>query len=738
MENALRTASFPGIPPNALVIVRSLRLRFPEGPLGFLATAQQLDEAVRILAAQAVPATSFEAARSPVVWFQDAVEPMVFLALQLARGRAPREWFWKGAVPDWDGGYDTHELPRLMKTAGRCPLPQVATMRVFAALFAAHRLESLLDALTIKDGWDLLGLFGLREDTARESLQLAGDSALADFLKSSDERLRHSMQSRMDRWGLGDPRTLWLLAVLLWLRHPSHRPNFRERQRPFPAALKDDGAPPGVSLSARQESSMDSLLRRAHVFDTAFFRATRPLPDQGSRRGSAPITRDRSPDAATGGAHGHEAQTRARDDPETPLFWQPGPVSRKERIEISSAMIAQAPERKRPEGNTDTAFGVGRPRKDAPCPHAVPKAGARLPAIEHPPEDADPEADTTEKDRKAGSVPMEQGAKASPAKGAKTLGTETPHGLFVPRRSALGTMQSNPQDILGVVSHSVEGAPSPTRTFRFSAVWEPVLPDGAIHHEIFVPDEAEPHDLLGSFEGRRSSCGGFLFLLSLLGLIGMKDYLSQPLRSGLTLGECLLGFLGRTLSLSHDDPQWALVPRHPCLGEDLPRAFSFHPPEPWLELLTEHAKPNRRVGWHIFRTQTGAEVLADRTGRLVFGASLPGPAESESKGHTPVIAETCLLEGFFKAVRCILALFLHRRVGLTLRRLVVRPGRVVLSPTHVDVVFALEQADTAIRRWALDVNPGWVPWLSRVVSFHYIDEILSPLQSGSVPSEEKP
>ena len=60
-----------------------------------------------------------------------------------------------------------------------------------------------------------------------------------------------------------------------------------------------------------------------------------------------------------------------------------------------------------------------------------------------------------------------------------------------------------------------------------------------------------------------------------------------------------------------------------------------------------------------------------------------------------------------------------RTTGLTLRQLVARPALITLSPTHVDVSFRPGDADIRIRRAGLDLNPGWVPWLARVVSFHF-------------------
>jgi hypothetical protein len=46
---------------------------------------------------------------------------------------------------------------------------------------------------------------------------------------------------------------------------------------------------------------------------------------------------------------------------------------------------------------------------------------------------------------------------------------------------------------------------------------------------------------------------------------------------------------------------------------------------------------------------------------------------------------------------------------------------VVATRTHVDVLFPAAAADVRIRAAALDTNPGWVPWLGRVVQFHYLE-----------------
>ncbi len=48
-----------------------------------------------------------------------------------------------------------------------------------------------------------------------------------------------------------------------------------------------------------------------------------------------------------------------------------------------------------------------------------------------------------------------------------------------------------------------------------------------------------------------------------------------------------------------------------------------------------------------------------------------------------------------------------------------RLARLRADETHVDVDFLAETIDIDIRLAGLDLNPGWTPWLGRVVAFHY-------------------
>ncbi len=61
----------------------------------------------------------------------------------------------------------------------------------------------------------------------------------------------------------------------------------------------------------------------------------------------------------------------------------------------------------------------------------------------------------------------------------------------------------------------------------------------------------------------------------------------------------------------------------------------------------------------------------------------------------------------------------RRAAHIGLASLVRRRADVQVTETHLDVFFSLRDLDIRIRRAGLDVDPGWVPWLGRVVQFHY-------------------
>ncbi len=107
------------------------------------------------------------------------------------------------------------------------------------------------------------------------------------------------------------------------------------------------------------------------------------------------------------------------------------------------------------------------------------------------------------------------------------------------------------------------------------------------------------------------------------------------------------------------------------------------------------------------------EIPQDDPARAAF------PLSDESDDpKTHVEAATVVLEAWLVAARR----WCRRSIHLGLHDLAHRGGRIASTRTHLDVLFDLGQVDLRLRRTGVDVDPGWLPWLGRVVRFHYLEE----------------
>lgn len=66
--------------------------------------------------------------------------------------------------------------------------------------------------------------------------------------------------------------------------------------------------------------------------------------------------------------------------------------------------------------------------------------------------------------------------------------------------------------------------------------------------------------------------------------------------------------------------------------------------------------------------------------------------------------------------------WLRREARISLSETVRRRGWIVADAERISVRFRLDAADIRLRRRALDIDPGWVPWLGLTVHYVYRDE----------------
>lgn len=177
-----------------------------------------------------------------------------------------------------------------------------------------------------------------------------------------------------------------------------------------------------------------------------------------------------------------------------------------------------------------------------------------------------------------------------------------------------------------------------------------------------------------------TTAGGLLFLLPLLERLGIAAWAEAQGMAGEGFAQRVLARAARRLRIAVDDPVWQLLelpPGSPC------------------------RRPARApVAW-------ADPLLAPPRGR--HGAA--APSQELRRARQP----DAQAEAWLTAARR----WLRRGGRIGLASLVLRPARLSLSPTHVDLHFRLQDTDLRVRRLGLDIDPGWLPWFGRVVTFHF-------------------
>lgn len=205
---------------------------------------------------------------------------------------------------------------------------------------------------------------------------------------------------------------------------------------------------------------------------------------------------------------------------------------------------------------------------------------------------------------------------------------------------------------------------------------------------------------------------GLFFLVPVLARLGIAAFLTPTLIEA-AFPWRLLGFIGQHLGLPADDPLQAVLAID--AAADLPAHFVT--PESWRHGI---ANPGPLL---LQRGAPGTRVLYDASGRLPLAqwqkhmpeSLRPWVRQSGLRRLAQARPGAVLLHAWLTATRR----WLRRRARLGLADVVRRAGRMTATRTHIDVFFALDQADIRVRRVGLDIDPGWLPWLGRVIYFHY-------------------
>ena len=599
LAEAFRLASLPGLPPNALVLIRRLDLGEIRTDLPPWLLADRIENQVRELGGRAV-CVDRQAAAAPVVWFSDPLQPFVTLLTQLLDNRPANEWYWQTLFAGKQPVLDSAGIELLLAGAAATPLKALGqSLLLQHCLAPARRRDRLLPLITRPMVGRLLHGLGLSLPAAGKSLRqpkwhppaavvarpgqpagtagpelevpAPGVAALAPAaaaprpaaIPAPDVGLtwRAALQWAARHWGAQDGRTLWLA----WHSLLCHRPGYLGQgdilQRIPPADWLAEWSSPGQHTKPGPGSRPDA---------------------EDSTVGAKPQPAITKPDAAPSG--------------EMPA----GPANRTEKETAAPAV---------PTGTV------------ADSPDLVPDSKAAAPQKESPVRPVSP-------------------TPHSPAAGAESSGTFSSHA-------------------------------------------------------------------------------GFALLIPLLTRLGMAELLARhEALVSLDFPSRLLAAFARRCGLAEDEPCRGLFAK--SAASDNPVMGHFTAPAVWWRLAAAPDRPLRRWqspdgGRHII-TAAGSRWL------LAAGdASTPGDPEllRQVVDHGSLLFQPVRFDDLVRAMQLTVGVYLRRYCRMSLRTLLTRPGRVVLTPTHWDVIFDLNQTDLRLRRVALDSDPGWVVWLGKVVQFHF-------------------
>ena len=76
-----------------------------------------------------------------------------------------------------------------------------------------------------------------------------------------------------------------------------------------------------------------------------------------------------------------------------------------------------------------------------------------------------------------------------------------------------------------------------------------------------------------------------------------------------------------------------------------------------------------------------------------------------------------VLNHWLHAISCYTRLY----ACMNIRQIVCRNGKISVTPTHVDLFYTMNQIDINIRMAGIDIDPGWVSWLGKIITIYYED-----------------
>ena len=219
LEDAFRTASFPGLPPHGLVLVRYLDLGHFNTTASSMMLSQLIDKKIQNIAGLAVCVDEEEHPEASVVWFSDTVQPLLSLLILLLENKKPRAWYWKSQIPTWHAAMDfSQSLSCVMQKTVDGTSRRSGGNEIIQLLMNYGKVEEIFSVLTTQLAIQLFTESSHFPQILRENIPVAHSKI--DIRQNVDVKWIKLIMQAVDHWGENDPRTLWLTYSTLVKHNP--------------------------------------------------------------------------------------------------------------------------------------------------------------------------------------------------------------------------------------------------------------------------------------------------------------------------------------------------------------------------------------------------------------------------------------------------------------------------------------------------------------------------------------
>jgi hypothetical protein len=180
------------------------------------------------------------------------------------------------------------------------------------------------------------------------------------------------------------------------------------------------------------------------------------------------------------------------------------------------------------------------------------------------------------------------------------------------------------------------------------------------------------------------------------------------------------------MQIESDHPLLLALPKQPALEQE--KIARFVCPSLWISLSSPFPEQQPVLYRFNIKGASGQYCIVDRGRKLVLyiGGDNPFALPAWIKQcrilDWPGLHDYPKLCDVETTIQLLISRYLSRYSGIGLRSLITLGGRIAYTITHLDVIFGFDQLDIRIRKAGLDINPGWVSWLGKVIQFHYESE----------------